>query len=264
MKKLLMLLMCLFFSMNILSNKIKLIIAYEDKEQPPYYLGNGSEIPRDPGVAVEVVKLLEEYIDEISIDLVRFPWSRCLVSLRNNNVDGIFNASYNTDRAQNIGWYPTKNKSRSGEVDVDRRLTTITYSFYKLKNSNISWNGTSFTNLRGNIGAPLGYSVVNDLKNRGFDVEEALSTEANMRKLVANRVSLLALQDVTADKFIEKRREFGNVEKMYPPLEEKPYYLMLSDSFVRSNPSLAQKIWDTVKIIREEKIDALYDKYSDI
>lgn len=264
MKKILILLSFLLVTLVSLANRVQLTIAYEDKEQPPYYLGDGSNIPNNPGVAVEVVKMLEDYIDEISINLVRFPWSRCLVSLRNNNVEGIFNASYNKDRAMNIGWYPTKDGSRSGEVDIDRRLTTITYSFYKLRGSNITWDGESFTNLRGNIGAPLGYSVVNDLKRMGFNVEEAFSTEANMRKLVADRVAALALQDVTADKFIERRREFSQVEKMHPPLEAKPYYLMLSDEFVRNNPDLAQKIWDTIRIIREEKIDALYDKYADI
>lgn len=251
----------MFIISNIFSEKIVITIAYEDKEQPPYYMHDGNTIPRHPGVAVEIVKMLEDYIDNLEVNLIRLPWSRCLISLGNSSVDGIFNASYSIDRALNLGWYPTLDGTRWGIVDTDRRITTINYSFYKLTTSRVTWDGVNLRNLNGNIGAPLGYSIVTDLKNKGFKVEEAFSTEANMKKLLANRVALLALQDVTADKFIDKRSEFKTIKKIYPPLETKEYYLMLSNNFVENNPELAKEIWDTIRTIRLEKIEELYEKY---
>lgn len=103
------------------SETVKLLIAYEDKEQPPYYMGNSSEVELNPGVAVEMIKLLETKIDNIEIEFVRLPWSRCLFMLENNRVDGIFNASYKQQRL-NYGWYPTKKNDKYGQLDESKEL----------------------------------------------------------------------------------------------------------------------------------------------
>jgi signal transduction histidine kinase/DNA-binding NarL/FixJ family response regulator len=43
------------------------------------------------------------------------------------------------------------------------------------------------------------------------------------------------------------------VEKIPTPIEEKPYYLMLSHKFVKEHPQLAEQIWDEIGRLREEK-----------
>ena len=46
-------------------------------------------------------------------------------------------------------------------------------------------------------------------------------------------------------------REFnGRLEKLAPPLAEKPYYLILSHQFAAQNAALAQRIWDSVEAVR--------------
>lgn len=235
----------------------EIIIAYENKEQPPYYMGNSGEVLPKPGVAVEMVKLLEKEIPGLKITLIRLPWPRCLSELKKNEVQGIFNASFKTERLK-IGAYPKKD----GEVDPGRRITTITYSLYKLKTSSIKWDGKRFYNVKGPIGAPRGYSIVKDLEKKGITVDEANSTLANLIKITSRRIEAAALQEVTADSIIESNQaEFSDIVKISVPLAEKPYYLMLSLQFVAENPELAEEIWSAIARIRETQLKELAKKY---
>lgn len=243
---------------------VELTIGYEDKEQPPYYMGNSQEVlTANPGVAVEMVKMLEKKIPEVKIKFVRFPWKRCLAGLGDNSLDGIFNSSYKEDRLEN-GWYPTTDKTHKGKADVSRRLCTMTYSLYALKGTKIDWDGTKFNNFSGKITAVLGYSIVDDLKKLGVSVEEAPNSVNNLDKIINKRVEATALQDVTADNIIKSQKaKYANLVKITPPLSNKHYYLMLSKKFVEANPALAQKIWDELAKIREEQLNKLSAKYSD-
>lgn len=263
MKKIVVFSVLFFCSFVFHANAVEMTIAYENKEQPPYYMGNSDAVisPR-PGVSVEMVKMLEERIPGLSIQFVRYPWRRCTFSLGENLVDGIFNASYSKERLA-IGWYPTKDHSHGGAADTDRRITTITYSIYTLKDSKLGWDGKIFSGLDGNIGAPLGYSVVNDLKKLNVPVEEAPSTVNNLDKLAAGRVAALALQDVTADNIIRNNPKYADIVKISPPFLSKHYYLMLSDSFVKAHPDLAQKIWDEIRNIRNASFDKIAENYSE-
>ncbi len=238
-------------------------IAYEHKEQPPYYMGNTSTVlEKDPGVAVEMVLMLEQKVDGVKIILTRAPWKRCTISLKSNRVDGIFNASYKKSRLE-IGWYPTTDKTHQCPVDTSRRITTISYSFYTLKGSGLKWDGDRLENLKGHVSAPLGYSIVGDLKEMGIPVEEAPSSQNNLVKLIRKRVTAVALQDVTADSIIKAdQKTYENIIKLDPPLKTKPYYLMLSKAFVSSHPRLSQKIWDAIKVIRKTKMKEMVAKYA--
>lgn len=242
----------------------EITIAYEDKEQPPYYMGNTTEVlTTNPGAAVEIVKMLEKRIPGLKITFVRYPWKRCLASLGNNTVDGIFNSSYKEERLE-IGWYPTIDKKHKGKPDIRRRLCTITYSLYTLKGVSTGWDGNKFNNFNGKITAPLGYSIIDDLKKMGVDVEEAPSTTNNLDKIINKRVEATALQDVTADSIIKKQKnKYTDIVKIAPALSNKHYYLMLSKKFVDQNPALAQMIWNEIANIREEQLEKLSARYND-
>jgi len=136
----------LIASLQLLFAATELTIAYEDKEQPPYYMGNSQDVlTANPGVAVEMIKMLEKKIPDLKVKFVRYPWKRCLAGLGKNSVDGIFNSSYKEDRLD-VGWYPTVDKTHKGQPDTKRRLCTMTYSLYALKGVNIGWDGKKFNN----------------------------------------------------------------------------------------------------------------------
>lgn len=240
------------------ASAVEMKVYYEDKEQPPYYLGNSEDIPGGaPGVAVEMVRMLPEKIPELAIILGRRPWARCLAMLKSGAADAIFNASFSPDRLD-TGRYPMAN----GRADPKRRIATISYSLYVLGGSPVSFDGRTVTGLTTPVGAPLGYSVVNDLKRMGLEVEEAPSTHMNLTKLIRGRVAACALQDVSAAALISRHPEFKDIVRLTPPLESKAYYLMLSRQFVDRQPELAMRIWDALREIRESEGRKLEDKYA--
>ncbi|MBU2954263.1 substrate-binding periplasmic protein [Marinobacter sp. F3R08] len=232
-------------------------VAYEDKTQFPYYMGDTQQVLERPGAAVELVKLLEERIPDLRIRFSRFPWKRCLAMLETGQVDGIFNASYNTERTR-IGEYPRKD----GQIDPSRRLTTISYHLYSLSDADLGWNGEAFEASDLRIGAPLGYSIVRDLEDLGVSVMKVRSSRQSLQLLVAKRVDAVALQSITADFLLDKNADqLTGIVRIHPPLETKPYYLMLSRQFKAANPQLSEQIWNAVRQLRKEKLEALSQPY---
>lgn len=257
--KILFLTLLFYFAASLHAEEsIEFIVAYEDTEQPPYHMGETIEIPAKPGVSVEMIMMLSDYIPNLEISFRRVPWNRCLRELESGKVAATFNASFKKDRLK-FGAYPMKD----GQPDVSRRIATLSYSLYKLENSNLSWDGERIINLKGNVGAPSGYSIIDDLKKMGVPVDDAQTTRANLLILKHGRIAAVAAQDVTADKILETEAStFRDIVKVKPPLVSKPYYMMISHQFTARYPDLTEKIWDTLAKIREEKMIELFSKYT--
>ena len=239
-------------------------VAYGPDEIVPYIMGNSTQIPQEkPGIAVDVVLMLEKNVDNLKIKLKRYPWKRSQAELKHNKIDGIFAASYKKERLK-LGWYPTTDGTHEGQIDTSRRIDTFSYSLYKLKGSKISWDGAKFINVDPNkkLGASLGQSIVEDLKSRGIKMVSCTSLICGFQMLNLKRVQGVVSWDVVGDKFL-KYPEFQGIEKVTPPIVTKHYYLMISNQFVKQHPMLAQKIWDNIKIIRDTKMEMLVQKYAE-
>lgn len=255
----LFLLMFIVLNIGILYGQTKELVFYcEDQEDYPNVIGAGDQIKAtEPGVAIEVIQLLEKKLN-LKIQIKRGPWKRILeVDLKNGTANGVFTASYKPEREE-FGVYPKKD----GKIDESRRYSSITYSFYKLKKTSIAWDGNNFQNFTGSIDAPRGYSIVEDLRKKGYNVEESPSTSMGFKKLMAGRVSLVAALESSGDHLLSKDKEaLANIQKIEPPIVSKPYYFMLSKQFVAQNPELAEKIWSTLKEIREKDMKKISAKY---
>jgi len=231
--------------------------AYENASQPPNYIGDTSQIinPK-PGAAVELIKLLEQSIPNFKVELMRFPWKQCLLKLKDGDIDGAFNGSFTQERLA-IGTYPWKNS----QVDPGRRLTTMSYHFYRLKGSKFNWDGQKTSGLDGMVGTPLAFSIVGDLKKMGIQTLSARDIQTNFTNLLRGKVTALALQDVTADFHIKRKTGLKLIEKVFPALKTKPYYLMISKQFNTKHPELSQIIWNTIAQLREDKLPELIQGY---
>ncbi len=250
---------CLIFHVE----AVQLTIAYENKAQPPYYMGHNDSVPKlEPGITVEMVQLLSQSIPGLEIKLLRRPWARCLKELGANSVDGIFNASYKPKRLR-IGWYPTTDGTHTGPLDTSRRTRTSTYSLYILKGSSLSWDGLNFLNLKNSkIAAPLGYSIVEDLENKGITVIKSRKSSMTFELLIRRRVEGVVVQEVTGDAILQSNPiEYQRIVKVAPTIVVKPSYLMLSHGFVYKHPQLAQQIWDCLRVIRENQFYDIASKY---
>ncbi len=256
--------LCLFGLLSLIPRSIlavspELLFAYEDKHNFPFYMDEGTEINwKKPGVSIEILKMLETKLN-IKINFKRLPWKRCKIELQKGKVDGIFNASFKPKRMK-LGIFPMKN----GKVDSSKRITTISYVLYTLRDSLLRWDVQSkkIYNLEGYIGAPLGYSIADDLRKWGIPVAESYSTNTDFKKLIRKRLEGVAALELAGDFYVKVYPDqFKDIKKLHPPLATKPYYLMLSHQFVKKHPHISKKIWNAIAEIRENEFDKILQKY---
>jgi polar amino acid transport system substrate-binding protein len=236
------------------SSVVTLTIAYEDKEQFPYYLGDTDEVLTNPGVAVEMVQQLKTLVPDIKIVLKRYPWKRCLTLLEYGNVDAIFNASYNRERAS-YGVYPL---TEAGLPDLSRRLTTISYSWYAL----VGTSPKAVESRKFSVAAPAGYSIVKQLQEDGYDVSEPAHSHQALKMVQAGRVRAAALQTVTGDALLQENQGLNGLTRLSPPIISKPYYLVFSQDFMARHPELVTALWQALSQLRESEMPKLIKKYT--
>jgi len=183
----------------------------------------------------------------VKIEMLALPWKRCLSDVGYGTQAGVFAASYNADRAAYAAYPMIDDK-----LDASRRIRFDSYSLYRLKGNPVSWDGKQLTNLKKPVGVQLGYSASADLIKLGAAVDESsVVVELQMRKLVVGRVDLVALLTFEGDALLEKAEFSDKVEKLSPPLIEKPYFLIFNKDYYRNNKKLADDLWAAVASARE-------------
>lgn len=223
-------------------------------------MGNGTEVPEEmPGTYIEMLRLVAQDLP-IDLKLERYPWERCKANLRNNRVDAI-NSSYRESRAE-IGVFP---RTDDGSVDVSRRITDDTYRLYTLDNSMTRFDAKAqkFVFADRGISAPLGYSIVGDLRAAGNTIEEnAGGVMSLMRMLAYNRISGVIAHDSQASFVLERNQELlKHVIATEPALAKKPYYILISKAFYQKHPKLSEAIWNKLQELREDELPKILKKY---
>lgn len=218
-------------------------LCYEDVDNYPWHVKGGL------GLSNQLVDMAAAR-SGVKIEQVALPWKRCLLEIERGNMAGGFGSSYSEERAV-YAVYPT---TADGKIDTKRRLKTDGYSLYRLKGSAVSWDGKQFSHLTGAVGAQIGYSVIGDLKKLGVATEEASGgADVAMRKLVLKRIQLAAVLTNEGDELITDGEFAGKIEKISPPLTEKPYFVMFNKGFYGQNKGDVEDLWDALAVARESK-----------
>ena len=215
-------------------------LCYEDQDVYPWVLKDR------PGLNIVHLKAVEQKLG-VKLEMAPLPWKRCQESLKEGTVDGLFAASFKTDRLE-IGAYPMAgDKPNAAQAMMDD-----SYSLYRLKGGAAQWDGKKIT-VAGAVGAQPGYSIIDQLKQLGVKVDEgAKSADDNLKKLIAGRVDAVDLQTLEGDNSLRTTPEFTDkIEKVSPKLVEKPYFLMLSKQFVGKYGDFSKELWKTVAEVRE-------------
>ncbi|MDN3612740.1 transporter substrate-binding domain-containing protein [Vibrio ostreicida] len=196
---------------------------------------------RPPGFALDVINRVSSMLG-IDVEYVRLPGKRVLQEIASGNVDGGFVFSFNPNRAK-LARYPMKD----GALVKEQRIANIGYYFYTLKDSGVKWDGVKLDNFDQKIGAHLGFSIVNELKNKQLKVHEVKTTEQLFTMLTLQRLSAIAVQDTTANQFMRDERISG-VEQLKPAVTIKEYYLVFSHQFFDSSPSSPTKYGKRLRV----------------
>lgn len=229
-------------------------LTYSDLEAYPFLMGNGSEVANPPGLALDVLDHVASKLD-LKIEYVRLPGKRALQNIDSGHVDGGFIFSYNAQRAQ-YARYPMN----GDHPDGTKRIATIGYYFYTLADHSLDWDGENLADTEQQIGAHLGFSIVNELKKKQLKVQEVKTTEQLFQMLELKRISAMAIQDTMAEQYIAIH-SLSNVKLVEPAITTKDYYLVFSHQFMEANAGLAEKIWREIEQVRDDVYAKQKDKY---
>lgn len=240
---------------------LPITIAYEDTALPPFYLGESSQVPeRLPGISVEILQRLDAEWDAVAFEFRRMPWSRCQHALRHGAVDAIFPASFKPARLE-IGVYPMRN----GTLHTAAAMVSLSYYFYTLPEHGLRYDGAALHGSQGTsaitASAPMGYSVVSNLREMGLAVEESGGTLSNLQKLVHRRVQAVALQDITVEAIQANDSRFDGIIRLEPAVRTAENYLLFSHQFMAAHPETAAIIWDKLATLVRELTPVIAARY---
>ncbi len=237
--------LCLYSIINLALAQEKPLIraCTEDDDSYPWLL------KQREGVTVFQLRQVEKQLGVV-IKLTALPWKRCISDVQQGLQDAAVKISYTPQRAQEVGVFPMQN----GKLDVRKRLHTDSYSLFRLKNSNVTWDGKQLK-ADGAIGAQTGFSVIEQLKSLGATVDEgARKAEDHLHKLFLMRLSAVALQTQEGNNNLAKNPKFAeHIERLDPVLIEKPYFLIFSFQFNAKYPGYSQQVWDAIETVRESR-----------
>lgn len=247
----------ILFSQKCHAKEILLRLTYSDHDASPWQIGDGEAIFNPPGLSVDIIKKAAKNLG-YKVILSRVPTNRVLNNLKLGITDGAFIYSYVEDRAESAA-YPMK----GDKLDHERRIATLSYYFYKNKNSPAIWNGKTILNNNTDIGVARGYAGLDLLHKMNLAYEESKGIETLVRKVQSERLSICLGQSMIVEHFIKKLKA-DNLIKLEPAVAAKDYFLLFSHQFVKKNKDIAEKFWTQIGKIRDtetEKLLKYYEKF---
>lgn len=175
------------------------------------------------------------------------PWKRCLADAEHGGADGVATASYKAERA-NFLHYPGDASTSQHSV---HRVMQVEYAVVTLIDSDYEFSG-DVTTIPTPVRAPRGYSIADDLRQKGVAVDDnAPGDENNLRKLLrVDKGSVVVIPEVV--KFLSEKEEYkGKLKVSEKPLKSKSYHLAISK---QSNLSAEKRveIWAEVAKVRND------------
>lgn len=206
----------------------------EDKSVYPLYNRPGLEDSKYPGILVDFARHVSQK-HGVKLTLMRRPPTACRVLMKAGSVDAYGIVSYIADR-EDWAVYP---KHPDGTVDTRTIFKQSGYFLYSREDRVLPWDGKNLGTLKGlRIGSSDGYSINEELKKAGANVETFKSVDAMYTRLMEKQLDGLALH---ANR-IDKKLNMG-LRKYEVPLKMNDYYFTFSKNFYKNNKEFCEKIW---------------------
>ncbi|WP_221076792.1 substrate-binding periplasmic protein [Agarivorans aestuarii] len=220
----------------------KIVLAAAAGSIPTSYIENGEQT----GILVDVINqvfMRAGYTVEIKL----MPWARCLRSVEEGTVDGIFSV-YMTAERQTFLSYTSEaliTQVQAFFVPIDSPIV-FDGDFQQLAEKSIGIiNGTSY-------GPKVDAAIEQGLFKA---VDEAQNSKSNVRKLLAGRVDLIPSYRHVVFSTAKTLGAAHHIKQLSPPIEAIPSYLAFTN---KRDFSIVIGEYD--KALSEMKSDGTYDR----
>lgn len=241
------------------SATVALNFCYEDKQLRPYYFGDNNQIPQErPGASIEHLQQLTAMIPNLTLQLERLPWKRCLAKLAAGEVDAII-GSYAKER-ERIGQFPFDAQQRP---DPRRAFAEHQTCLVTRSDATWQWDGNKFIGVDQIVVArPLGYAPLKSPANQKIVMHYTLSGTMDLELLDRGRVNAITtLCRIAGENAVTPFIAERNLKVLMPPLYSNTGYLIFSHQFYQRETAIAEKLW---QLLAEHRGKAIYHSYLDV
>ncbi len=204
-------------------------------------------MPDGTGLNLDLLKRVEKYLGEQFLFASK-PWRRCLEETRNGIVDGIVGGADSVERRE----FAVLPLLPNGQGDPEQALYSDHYLVFIRKGSGASWNGRQFQNLNGDVVAQRGYIVVDELRQRGHKVRDAIkSPEEGLRMLMVGSADAAVVLGVEAEEKLAASSQYqASIEQAKYVYSSVPLYLLISRKTYETDPHRINRVWQGIRTVR--------------
>ncbi|MFN6969729.1 MAG: substrate-binding periplasmic protein [Rheinheimera sp.] len=218
----------------------QLTFCYQDKELVPYYLGHGNLVnPDRPGATIEHLQLIAAKVPGLQVDLVRYPWQRCLKYLQDGDIDAVV-ANYAEER---LAWgvFPLQ----QNQPDPNREFAMQEICMVTRKALAKRWNGSHFEGISKVVVAiQAGRNVRQSFNHRQFSTITISAQAEALQMLAQNKVQAVTMVCKIAGKSaLAKGFDPETMQVLTPSIETLHGHLIFSKQFYQAQPDIAEALW---------------------
>ncbi|MFD2230203.1 substrate-binding periplasmic protein [Alkalimarinus sediminis] len=175
------------------------------------------------------------------------PWKRCLANAAHGSVDAVATASFKHERAEFL-YYPS---DAADSQSSSFRVMQVEYVVVTPVESEYEFNG-DITSIPTPVRTPRGYSVADDLRKQGVEVDDnAPGDENNIKKLLRVGKGSAVMTPGVVKVLIEQDAYQGKLKVSKTPFMSKSYYLAIAKNSNLSEDKRLQ-IWHEVAKVRDD------------
>ena len=184
-------------------------------------------------------------------------WKECLKKTASGTFDALVSGSYKAKRAQSLVYPPdaaTAVKSKWRIMQVEYVLVTPATQSYE-------YNGDMKT-LPTPVRAPLGYSIVDDLRTKGLKVITN-NTRRNLKSIDRLQQGCVVTPPENANRLIKELQLEDRLKIHAKPVKSKSYFMLFSKKAKNFSQPEIEKIWDEIAKLRDDEqfMKQLFEKY---
>jgi hypothetical protein len=216
-------------------------VVYTDVAIPPYYNGQGADIPSDPGLAVEWVReAIAKSNCKPRVLFSRLPIPRLILAINDATQDIAAVLLYTPERAKTFQF-----PMRFGRLDDTLLLFHSNLSLYALSATQVVWDQRKVLPADLVVGVVRGQIASFVAKEQGWSYDEAPDSATNFRKLLRGQIPLVLEQSFLADVERQKVPE-GSFRELAPPVRSEAVYSATSQLFFKRYPEFTREYWHNI------------------
>lgn len=237
---------------------IALRVGYIDQHRPPYFMGEGEQVPEPPGASVDLIRdAVQAAGFGCAPTLVRLPAARLRLALANGDVD--------MTPLGEMASYPAGialPRDKSGNIDLQRAMHNVIVVLVRASDK-LPATTQPLEYFKGKVlGASQGLATIPRLREAGLTVDDGgRDLDRNIEKLRLGRVDGVVVSAVLpAHLKTTLDRYQGAIVQLPQPLISTRVWLAFNASYYRAHRPQAEALWTWLDVNRH-RLGYTLEKY---